>query len=151
MKILFICKYNRFRSQIAEAYFRKINKDKSIKSYSAGVIMGTFIAQSVKKIGKKLGIKLNGKPKGISEKLLNGIDLLVIVANDVPEQVFESSARKLIKWNIPDTSQNDLSNIERISRMIMKKVDELNEILKKPLRIATTRRLCETKQRFAKH
>ena len=102
--------------------------------------MGTFIAQSVKKIGKKLGIKLNRKPKGISEKLLNGIDLLVIVANDVPEQVFESSARKLIKWNIPDTSQNDLSNIERISRMIMKKVDELNEILKRPLRIG-----------FAKH
>jgi len=131
MKILFICKYNRFRSQVAERYFRKINKNKSIKSYSAGVIKGTFIAKSVKDIGKKLGINLSGKPKGINEKLLKDVDLLVITANDVPKQLFEKKTRKVIKWNIPDTSQDDLCNIERISRMIMKKVDKLNETLEK--------------------
>ncbi len=130
MKILFICKYNRFRSQIAETYFRKINKDKTIKSYSAGVIIGVPIAKSVKDVGKKLGLKINGKPKGIREKLLKDVDLFVIVANDVPELLFETKTRKLMKWNIPDTSQGDYCNIERISRMIMKRVDKLNDILK---------------------
>lgn len=129
MKILFICKYNRFRSQIAESYFKKINKDRSIKFSSAGIIIGVPIAKSVKQIGRKLGLKISGKPKGIRENLLGEIDLLVIVANDVPEQLFETKTRKLIKWNIPDTSQGDYCNIERISRMIMKKVDKLNKIL----------------------
>ena len=129
MKILFICKYNRFRSQIAETYFRKINRDKTIKSYSAGIIIGTPIAKNVKDIGKKFGLKINGKPKSIREKLLKEIDLLIIVANNVPEQLFETKTRKLIKWNIPDTSQGDLCDIERISKMIMKKVDELNKQL----------------------
>jgi len=130
VKILFVCKYNRFRSQVAETYFRKINKNKNIKSYSAGVIDGTFIAKSVKNIGKMLGLRINGKPKGINEKLLKEIDLLVIVANDVPKSLFDGKVEKLMKWNIPDTSQDDLYNIERISKMIMKKVDELNETLK---------------------
>jgi len=129
MKILFICKYNRFRSQIAETYFRKINRDKTIKSYSAGIIIGTPIAKNVKDIGKKFGLKINGKPKSIREKLLKEIDLLIIVADNVPEQLFETKTRKLIKWNIPDTSQGDLCDIERISKMIMKKVDELDKIL----------------------
>jgi len=32
MKIPFICKYNRFRSKIAEAYFNKINKNNNPKA-----------------------------------------------------------------------------------------------------------------------
>jgi len=131
MKILFICKHNRFRSQIAETYFRKINRNKSIKSYSAGIIIGIPVAPSVKQVGKKLGLKINGKPKGIKEKLLKEINLLVIVADDVPEQLFEKKARRIMVWKIPDTSQTDLCRIEEISKMIMKKVDELNEILNK--------------------
>ena len=129
MKILFICKYNRFRSQVAERYFKKINRNKTIKSYSAGLLIGTFIAKSVKEIGKKLGLKINGKPKGIKEKLLKEIDLLVIVANDVPASLFEKKVKKVIVWKIPDTSQGDLCSIERISRQIMKKVGELNKML----------------------
>lgn len=130
MKILFVCKYNRFRSQIALAYFRKINKDKSIKSDSAGVIAGIPIDWNVKNVGKKLGLNIHGKPKGISEKLLKDADLVVIVANDVPEQLFEAKTRKIMKWKIPDTSQGNSCEIEHISRMIMKKVDKLNRALR---------------------
>jgi len=125
-----VCKHNRFRSQVAEAYFKKINRNKNIKAYSAGIFAGSFIAESTKKVGKKLGMKINGKPKAMSEKLLKSIDLVVIVANDVPESLFEEKAKKIMVWKIPDTSQSDLQGIERISRMIMKRVDELNRILK---------------------
>jgi len=130
MNILFVCKHNRFRSQVADAYFRKINKNKSIKSYSAGIFIGTNIAKTTKKVGKKLGIKISGKPKGISEKLLKKIDLIVIVADDIPEQLFEGKVKKIMVWKIRDTSQSDSVGVEEISRQIMKKVEELNKILK---------------------
>jgi len=55
MKIAFVCKYNRFRSQIAEAYFNKLNKNKSIKVYSAGVIKGWPIAKTTKRLLKNWG------------------------------------------------------------------------------------------------
>ena len=47
MKILFICKYNRFRSRVAAAYFKKINKNSKIKVESAGKDMGTTFIVSL--------------------------------------------------------------------------------------------------------
>jgi len=131
MKILFVCKYNRFRSQVADAYFRKINKNKKIKSYSAGIIMSGPIAKSVKQIGKKLGLKISGKPKGINEKLLKDIDLLVVVADNVSASMFKTRVKRVLKWDIPDTSQEDLQSIERISKTIIKRVDVLVKSLEK--------------------
>jgi len=131
VKILFICKYNRFRSRIAEAYFRKINRNKKIKAESAGIIIGKPVAKSVKQIARKLGFKIFGKPKGIKESLLEETDLLVIVANDVPASIFRGGAKKIIVWKIPDTSQLDLKSIEKISRGIMKRVDKLVKSLEK--------------------
>ncbi len=125
INILFVCKYNRFRSQVAEAYFKKINQNKNIKAYSAGIIEGEFVAKNVKIIGKKLGINVSGKPRGVSERLLKQIDLVVIVADNVPKRIFFGGTRKVIKWRIPDTSQKNLEGIEIISKNIMKKVDKL--------------------------
>lgn len=130
MKILFICKYNRFRSQIAENYFRKINKNKNIKSYSAGIIIGNPVADSVKAIAKKFGFSVNGKPKGIQEKLLKEIDLFVIVANNVPASLFKNITKKVVVWKTPDTSQDNYKAIEQISKGIMKRVDVLVKSLK---------------------
>ena len=129
MRILFICKYNRFRSQIAEAYFRKINKNKNIEFSSAGVIAGEPIVNIVRQTAKKLGFKIKGKPKSIKESLLEKTDLVVVVANDVPASLFKTRVKEVLAWNIPDICQGDLQDIERIERMIMKKVDELNKKL----------------------
>lgn len=125
MKILFICKYNRFRSQIAEAYFKKINKNKNINISSAGIIIGMPIPISVKITAKKLGFSINGKPKGIKEKSLKDIDLMVIVANNVPSLLFKGLVRNIVTWEIPDTTKDNYKEIERISREIIKRVDAL--------------------------
>jgi protein-tyrosine-phosphatase len=131
MRILFICKYNRFRSQIAEAYFRKINKNKNISFSSAGVIIGGPIANIVRKTAKKLGFKISGKPKGIEESLLERTDLVIIVADNVPASLFKTRVKDVIVWNIPDTTQLDKKEIEKISRQIMKKIEELNKKLER--------------------
>ena len=62
----------------------------------SGLFAGADIAETTKKAGKKLGIRVSGKPKGISEKLLKKIDLIVIVADNVPEELFEGKARKIM-------------------------------------------------------
>lgn len=130
MKILFVCKHNRFRGKVAEAYFKKINRDKKIKVMSAGVFKGIPVAKTVINIGKKLGIRINKKTRRLKEGYLSEFDLVVIVANNVPMSLFRG-AKKVVKWNIPDSSQNDKKNIKRIMKEIFKKTEELNENLRR--------------------
>ena len=58
MNILFICRYNRFRSVIAEGFFKKYNKNKKHKAKSAGLIIGTPMNREVKKVARDLKIKI---------------------------------------------------------------------------------------------
>ena len=53
MNIIFVCKYNRFRSRVAEAYFNKINRNKNIHAYSRGVIRGDYPLDKIKEVSKK--------------------------------------------------------------------------------------------------
>ncbi len=125
MKILFVCKHNRFRSQLAEGFFKKYNHNKKIKFNSAGIFKGDPIAPNVKKIAKQFKIRV-GKPKAISEKLLKKIDWVVIVADNVPSSLFtKKNIEKVLVWKIPDTSQENFSGIKKIAKQIEKKVLEL--------------------------
>lgn len=136
MKILFVCKYNRFRSRVAEAYFKKVNKNKKIIAKSAGIIRGIY-PLNFKQVeaAKEFGITINGKPESLSVELLKKVDLIIIVANDVPKEIFRVGGKYLqnIKvWNIPDvkTGKNLEENI-KIIRIIINKVDALIKEMEK--------------------
>ena len=130
-KILFICKYNRFRSKIAEAYFNKINKNKKIKARSAGLIQGDPTPRNTIKIAKNLGINVKGTPRTTSTRLLSAQDLVVIVANNVPKKIFKDDAKKIIVWKIPDAKATDNKNIIKSIKLVMNEVKKLNKPLEK--------------------
>ena len=129
MNILFVCKYNRFRSRVAEAYFKKVNKNKRIKVKSGGLIQGSYPIDAIQlREAKKYGININGRPKTISTKILKWVDVIVIVANDVSSSIFESNKyrKKLIVWKIKDvTNGNDMKGDRRVIKQIMKKIEGL--------------------------
>ena len=85
MKILFICRYNNFRSKTAEAFFRKFNKDLRLKAESAGVINHPLNLPNINKAAKKFGIRIGKKTKLATKNLLKEVDLAIIVADDLPE------------------------------------------------------------------
>jgi len=127
MRILFVCKHNRFRSKVAEAYLKKINKNKRIQVVSAGVFKGNPISNNVISIGKKLGINIIHKTQGLKSKGMNRIDLLIIVADDVPVSLFKGKVKNIIVWKINDTSETNKIRIEKTMKEIFKKVDSLNK------------------------
>jgi hypothetical protein len=53
--------------------------------------------------------------------------MIVIVANDVPPSIFsnEKHGKKLEVWKIPDTRASESEKINRIIRLIHKKVIKL--------------------------
>ena len=127
-RILFVCKYNRFRSRVAEAYFNQSNKNHSIKAKSAGIIQGSPINQAERKICRAMHIDISGKPQGLSSKLLKWRDIIVIVADNVPPEIFKDNKKyrkKLIVWKIPDNKNDGAGEIERIVESIKRKVEQL--------------------------
>jgi protein-tyrosine-phosphatase len=129
MNILFVCKYNRFRSKVAEEYFNQINKNKNIRVYSGGILSGHYPLNAREvEVAKANGIRLAGKPKGIPTDLLRTIDLIIIVANNVPESIFnyEYYNGKIIVWNVTDLFSGESKVlIERRINEIKRKVEKL--------------------------
>jgi len=127
MKILFICKFNRFRSKFAEAFFNKFNKNKKNRAKSAGLIKGNPISKNTFDLAAQKGLKLIGKPRGINVDLLLWCDILIIVADDVPKAVFEDKRRqrKILIWNIRDTKSEQKDRLEKIVSSIELKVKKL--------------------------
>ena len=138
MNILFVCRYNRFRSRTAEAYFKKINKNKKIKVKSAGIFKGNYPLSPIQvKTGKKLGIDINGRPQAVSSKLLAWQDLIIVITNDYPKGLFNYGQykSKVIIWKIKDvlTGKNEEANL-KIMKEIMERVDKLNIELNEKLK-----------------
>jgi len=134
MRILFICKHNRFRSKVAEAIFKKLNKNKKNKAESRGLVFweaNPYVADIVVKIMKKRGYKIGGKSKLISKKDFNNFDLIVIVADNVYKKSFKDFNAKIIKWNVPDTNEKEIKRIKEIIRDIEKRVIVLLEEINK--------------------
>lgn len=131
--ILFICRHNRFRSKVAEAYFNKINKNKNLKVKSAGIFIGNYpLDKTQTAIAKKFKIKLKGKPQGISTKLLKWNDLIIVITDDLPRGLLNYSdyKTKVIEWKIKDEINGNKQNIEKIIMKIIKKVNKLVKKMK---------------------
>jgi protein-tyrosine-phosphatase len=137
MKLLFICKYNAFRSRIAEEYFKKINKNKKIEVISRGFIMdGRADKEQVKLAKSLLGIKIAKRnPLPVTLKVLEDADLIVIVANDIPKIMFNYKSGSLIKkviiWKIKDEQYRNKRNIKKIVLEIKRRIENLNKTLER--------------------
>lgn len=132
MNILFVCRYNRFRSRIAEAYFNKINKNKKIKAKSAGLMKGNPLSPATVKIAKEFGLNINGKVQGLSSKLMAWQDITVVVADDVPPQVFDRNkeyGKKVIIFGIKDAKYNEKEEVKKLIKKITERIDLLNKDL----------------------
>lgn len=135
--ILFICRFNRFRSRVADSYFKKINKNNKLKSDSAGLKAGSYPLDSDElECAYKLGINIEGKPKRITEKLANWADTIVISADDVRPSFlaqYIKTKKKIIHWEIPESNSNNHEEIKSIINQIKEKVDELIQITNRKL------------------
>ena len=133
MKILFICKHNRFRSKVAEALFRKYNKKRKAEVKSAGIRLDftrPYIAENVKKILSEYGVNvIDEKSRKINEFDLRWADSIIIVADNVNSKIFPGD--KVIVWKIKDADENDLGSIKKIVKDIESRVKDLINTLDK--------------------
>ena len=129
-KILFVCRHNRFRSKVAEALFIKFSKGK-FEVKSAGLrkdLMHNYIAKSVHDalIDKKVKVK-DERAREIDEKLIEWADRIVVVADNVPLEIFPREKTEV--WKIIDCSEYDIDCVNRTVGEIEEKVKEFTKRL----------------------
>lgn len=131
MKILFVCKYNAFRSRVAEEYFNKVRIKKTMNTISRGIIMGGNSDNVQRRIAKSLlGINISKrKPLPLNLQDMRNADLIIVVADDIPKIVFNyplpSIQKKFVIWAVKDEQGMNEENIKNIILKIKRKVDDL--------------------------
>lgn len=121
MNILFICKFNRFRSVLAEAHFNARNKNLDVHAKSAGLIRGSSIDERLREIEQRHWFTVKPEPEGLSTDLLDWQDMIVIVADDVPESVFRDHRVKnqnITTWSIPDKTASAAAIFAHVEQLI---------------------------------
>jgi protein-tyrosine-phosphatase len=126
MKILFICKHNKTRSKVAEAFFKKLNKNKKHEVKSAGIIKGRSISDKEVEYFKKYKLKINHEPQSLSTNLVRWADLIIIVANDVPKSLFRTG-KKIKMWRISDATVEEGGKMETLISKIELRIKKLME------------------------
>ena len=129
MKILFVCKSNFARSQMAEAFLKKFSKKHEVTS------AGTMVEK--KWLGKPIsmfnnyvipemlegGIDLsNNTPKQLTEERVNVADKIVAIVSKDLWPDYLSKSKKVEFWDIPDPRGTDLEFHRKVIDDIKNKV-----------------------------
>ena len=135
MDILFLCKSNVFRSQMAEGFFNCYSKKH--KAYSAALVspqdkMHRLIVNAMKEEAIDIS---NNKSKMVSNEMLIAADIIIFMSKDLQEHLNyiredAKSDAKIMVWDIPDihakeTDDHLYPDFIKAKDIIKKKVLEL--------------------------
>lgn len=134
MKILFLCKGNVGRSQMAEELFKK-KFGGAHEVFSAGLqISGPEqpigeLIPPVKKVSvvmKEEGLDiLKNIRKQVTERMVSDADVVVAIIEDevlLPDYISQSG--KCVRWNIADPKGQDLEFTRNIKDLIKEKINQ---------------------------
>jgi arsenate reductase len=117
MEVLFVCKANVGRSQIAEALFEKFKNDPIDGASSAGINPGYFEGQKVGVVGpnvtramKERGIDVSDKrSKMLTREMFENADRVIFILDargEIPE--FAEGNKKVLFWKVEDAVNKNL-------------------------------------------
>jgi len=131
MKVLFICRGNVGRSQMAAALFTKYS---GIKAFSAGTkifeeknqkIKDIPLAEPVTKFMKKEGIDVAENARiQLTPKMVQEFDKIIVMAEPETIPEYLSNSNKMEFWDIEDPKAMDDEGYEKIISQIKSKLKQ---------------------------
>ena len=123
--ILFVCIGNSCRSQMAEAFARRLGGD-AVRAFSAGSRpLGVILPETGEVLAEK-GVTLDGQwSKGIWEVQMEDLDVVVSMGCEVYCPVPAGFKGRVIEWDIPDPYSRDLEFFREVRDQIERQVRAL--------------------------
>ena len=114
--VLFVCKHNTGRSQMAEAYLRELAGD-TVDVASAGTIAAAVADPGVVAVMAEDGIDISSaRPKLLEEEILERADIIITMGCDV-----EGVPRIDADWGLPDPKGQQPERLREIRDMVKAK------------------------------
>ena len=128
MTVLFLCRQNAGRSQMAQAFFAKAAPEH--RALSGGSSPAAHVHPEVVAAMGEIGFDLCGRtPAKVDAEMLAKADHVVSMGCDDPA-VCDYPGRKVEDWGIPDPSGKPVEEVRAIRDLLRSKVDELAERLR---------------------
>ncbi len=139
MKILFVCKGNVGRSQIAEGIFNKLSK-KNYSSFSAGLKPGRWEGKKIKDIKKvflslkEIDCDVGGKiSKKLTKYMVDDADKIIVLGEKENWPDYLKKSNKVMFWDVEDPKGRDLEFHRKIRDKIYPLVKKLIRKIDKDL------------------
>ena len=137
MKILFVCKSNFARSQIAEAFLKKFSKKYEVASAGTMVekewlgkpisIFHNYVVPAMLEEGIDLSQNI---PKQLTKEMVDNFDKVVVMASKDLWPDYLSKSEKVDFWDILDPRGTDLEFHRRVRNDIKNKIKSLLKNIK---------------------
>ena len=128
MTVLFLCRQNAGRSQMAQAFFEKAAPEH--RGISGGSSPAARVHPEVVAVMREIGFDLSGRtPAKVDSEMLAKADHVVSMGCDDPA-VCDYPGRRVEDWGIPDPSGKPVEDVRAIRDLLRSKVGELAERLR---------------------
>ncbi|MDI6807030.1 MAG: hypothetical protein QMD14_04445 [Candidatus Aenigmarchaeota archaeon] len=133
--ILFVCRANSGRSQMAQALFNTFKKsygivDENYEAMSAGINPASRVGSTSLKVMKEIGIDMSNPsiyyPKRLDKEIINKATKIIYLNTEIGTSDLHGHAMYEI-WDVEDTYHKDEETIRRIRDDIRAKCLELVE------------------------
>jgi arsenate reductase len=126
-KILFVCVENAGRSQMAEAFARKLG----LAASSAGTVPSSKINPIVVEAMKEKGLDIaSNQPKMLTAKMINDASLVVTMGCSIeaacPRPMLARMQKKLVDWDLEDPKGKPIEKVLTIRDDIERRVAQLS-------------------------
>src|SRR5207248_934231 len=104
-RILFVCVHNAGRSQMAEAFFNRLAKERGLEATaeSAGTAPGERVNPVAAQVMAEAGISLEGhRPRRLTPALATGPDRIITMGCGVEADVCPAGIYITEDWQLPD-------------------------------------------------
>jgi arsenate reductase len=123
MTVLFLCRQNAGRSQMAQAFFEQLAP--TLTAVSGGSSPAAAVHPVVVDVMREVGLDLAGrKPKKVDAAVLADADVVISRGCDDPA-VCDYPGRKVEDWAIEDPSGKPIEEVRRIRDLLRARVEEL--------------------------
>jgi len=130
MTVLFLCRQNAGRSQMAQAFFERLAPGHT--GVSGGSSPARAVHPEVDAVMREIGIDLTGRaPKKVHPAMLAEADLVISMGCDDPA-VCDYPGRPVEDWSIEDPSGKPVEEVRRIRDLLRDRVMALAERIGAP-------------------
>ena len=126
--VLFVCVHNSGRSQMAEAFFNRLAKNRAV-AFSAGTSPAEYINPLVIRVMGELGIDIRRqKPKALTLEMMEKADRAITMGCGV-EPACPASLVPTENWELDDPEGKSLEEVRKIRDEIKSRVEALVKVL----------------------